>query len=223
VGEQDEDYEMGGMDGVDDSRIKVRSSPPVTSASPQSTAGATPADTTAANTPAVGTPVASTMKGKRGKTGKHAVPRKKAAAKTQKKKRKAPADCDDELDEIIAKKRQMGKKGKKRESEVPSGYNTETDDQMTAARGVSVRRETTPPQPPSPVIPPSPVDRFDDTGAELYCVCRKPDSGKWMIACDGACDDWYHGECVKVAEEDENLIDKYYCNDPTLPIKRNRN
>ncbi|KAG0020196.1 hypothetical protein BGZ82_011677 [Podila clonocystis] len=31
-----------------------------------------------------------------------------------------------------------------------------------------------------------------------------------MIACDG-CDDWFHGDCVGVAEKDSELVDKYYC------------
>jgi len=54
------------------------------------------------------------------------------------------------------------------------------------------------------------LPKYDKEGKELYCICRKPDTGKWMICCDG-CEDWYHGECVKVKEEDGNLIDKYYC------------
>jgi hypothetical protein len=54
------------------------------------------------------------------------------------------------------------------------------------------------------------LSKFDAHGQPLYCVCRRPDSGKWMIACDG-CEDWYHGECVKIREEDGDLIDKYYC------------
>ncbi|KAI5853351.1 hypothetical protein BZA05DRAFT_336623 [Tricharina praecox] len=54
------------------------------------------------------------------------------------------------------------------------------------------------------------LPKYDKDGRELYCICRKPDTGKWMICCDG-CEDWYHGECVKVKEEDGNLIDKYYC------------
>lgn len=44
----------------------------------------------------------------------------------------------------------------------------------------------------------------------MYCICRKPDSGKWMIGCDG-CDDWFHGECVKIEESDGDLVDKYFC------------
>lgn len=233
IEEQEEDYEMGGIDAAqegddaggraEESRLRsaspttapepVRSSPLPVSASPQSDTAPTPADTTTVNTPAVGTPVASAAKPKKSKGVRQAAPRKKGAAKQQKKKRKAAADGDDDLeDEMVTKKRQVGRRARKRESEAPSGYNTETDDQMATTRGASPRRDTTPPQPSSPDIPPSPTERYDETGAELYCICRKPDSGKWMIACDGACEDWYHGECVKIAEEDVNLIDKYYCN-----------
>lgn len=32
-----------------------------------------------------------------------------------------------------------------------------------------------------------------------------------MIACDGGCEDWFHGSCVNVAQEDEDLIDRYIC------------
>ncbi|KAK5173786.1 COMPASS (complex proteins associated with Set1p) component [Saxophila tyrrhenica] len=46
---------------------------------------------------------------------------------------------------------------------------------------------------------------------ELYCICRKPDNGTFMIGCDGTCDDWFHGKCVEIAERDKNLIDKYIC------------
>ncbi|KAG0123262.1 hypothetical protein HOY82DRAFT_250731 [Tuber indicum] len=232
IGERDEDYEMGmeGGVGVSGGGVRaeserassanmeiLRSSPPATSASPPSTSAPTPADTTTVNTPAAGTPIATTTtmppKSKKSKVAKAPAPRKKGVAKLQKKKRKAVTDGDDDLeDETTPKKRQIVKKvGKKRESEAPSGYNTETDDQDPVTRATSVKRDTTPPCPPSPSIPPSPLERYNSAGLELYCICREPDSGKWMIACDGECDDWYHGECVKVAEQDGELIDKYYC------------
>lgn len=55
----------------------------------------------------------------------------------------------------------------------------------------------------------------DDEGrsqdGDLYCICRKPDSGTFMIGCDGKCDDWFHGKCVNIPERDKNLIDKYIC------------
>lgn len=49
------------------------------------------------------------------------------------------------------------------------------------------------------------------SGGDVFCVCRKPDNHRWMIACDGGCNDWYHGDCVKVSEQEGRLIDKYIC------------
>lgn len=51
----------------------------------------------------------------------------------------------------------------------------------------------------------------DDEDAEVFCICRKPDDHTWMIACDGPCEDWFHGKCVNMNEKDGNLIDKYIC------------
>ncbi|KAI8360417.1 hypothetical protein B0O80DRAFT_363213, partial [Mortierella sp. GBAus27b] len=51
----------------------------------------------------------------------------------------------------------------------------------------------------------------DIEDVDLYCICRTPhDPSRFMIACDG-CDDWFHGDCVGVAEEDSEMVDKYYC------------
>ena len=46
---------------------------------------------------------------------------------------------------------------------------------------------------------------------EVFCTCRKGDNHTWMIACDGQCEDWYHGKCVGIEERDGDLIDKYIC------------
>ncbi|KAI5249585.1 hypothetical protein E4T42_05234 [Aureobasidium subglaciale] len=55
----------------------------------------------------------------------------------------------------------------------------------------------------------------EDGGAisdhELYCICKRPDTGTFMIGCDGGCDDWFHGSCVKISEKWKTLIDKYIC------------
>ena len=51
----------------------------------------------------------------------------------------------------------------------------------------------------------------DDDNTDLFCVCRKPDDHTWMIACDGPCEDWFHGRCVDMDEEKGKLIDKYFC------------
>jgi COMPASS component SPP1 len=46
---------------------------------------------------------------------------------------------------------------------------------------------------------------------EVFCICRKGDNHTWMIACDGGCEEWYHGNCVNIRERDGDLIDKYIC------------
>ncbi|KAK9244891.1 hypothetical protein V1506DRAFT_540003 [Lipomyces tetrasporus] len=52
---------------------------------------------------------------------------------------------------------------------------------------------------------------------QLYCICRKPDTGQWMIACD-FCDEWYHGVCVSIREAQSDLIETYAC--PACTSKR---
>ena len=58
-----------------------------------------------------------------------------------------------------------------------------------------------------------------EEGAEVFCICRKPDNHTWMIGCDGGCEDWFHGKCVNIKEEDAALIDKYICM-PFLPSNK---
>lgn len=55
------------------------------------------------------------------------------------------------------------------------------------------------------------ADADYEEGTELFCICRKPDNHTWMIGCDGGCEDWFHGKCVQIKEEDGDLIDKYIC------------
>jgi COMPASS component SPP1 len=58
------------------------------------------------------------------------------------------------------------------------------------------------------------ADEEDGESSEdtsLYCICRKPDNHRWMIGCDGGCDDWFHGSCVDMVQSDEDLVDKFIC------------
>ncbi|XP_046575592.1 PHD finger protein ALFIN-LIKE 7-like [Haliotis rubra] len=49
----------------------------------------------------------------------------------------------------------------------------------------------------------------EETGP-VYCPCRQPDDGGFMIACDG-CDEWFHGACVGVTETMAEAMDEYHC------------
>ncbi|KAI5804350.1 hypothetical protein EDC01DRAFT_779247 [Geopyxis carbonaria] len=129
---------------------------------------------------------------------KPGAPRKKGLAKTAVKRRRveAPSDPEAEFDDDAPSPppppapKPRGKPGPKpgRRKKVDVDVDMDTGDAEWGANG----------------------PKYDDSGAVLYCICRKPDSGKWMIGCDG-CDEWYHGECIHVKEEDGDLIDKYYC------------
>lgn len=55
------------------------------------------------------------------------------------------------------------------------------------------------------------LEEDEDNSSEVFCICRRPDNHTWMIACDGGCDDWFHGKCVNMKQADADLIDKYIC------------
>ncbi|EFW20381.1 hypothetical protein D8B26_003229 [Coccidioides posadasii str. Silveira] len=55
------------------------------------------------------------------------------------------------------------------------------------------------------------MEEDEADASELFCICRKPDNHTWMIACDGGCEDWFHGKCVNIKQIDADLIDKYIC------------
>lgn len=44
----------------------------------------------------------------------------------------------------------------------------------------------------------------------VYCICRRPDNGDFMICCD-VCNEWFHGTCVGVAKRNAIEIKKYSC------------
>ncbi|KAL8728880.1 MAG: hypothetical protein Q9166_005120 [cf. Caloplaca sp. 2 TL-2023] len=54
-------------------------------------------------------------------------------------------------------------------------------------------------------------DDDDEDEDGVFCICRGPDNHTWMIACDGPCEDWFHGRCINMTEKEGDLIEKYYC------------
>lgn len=69
------------------------------------------------------------------------------------------------------------------------------------------KRESATPQRSSSVAN---ADEEDDEDG-VFCICRGPDNHTWMIACDGPCEDWFHGRCINMTEKEGDLIEKYYC------------
>lgn len=69
----------------------------------------------------------------------------------------------------------------------------------------------------------SKIDTLLRQDGQAYCICRSSDSSRFMIACD-ACEEWYHGDCIKISEKDAKNIRQYICvrchaEDPTLTTK----
>lgn len=63
----------------------------------------------------------------------------------------------------------------------------------------------------------------DDVGETLYCICRSSDVERFMIGCDH-CEEWYHGDCINVTQEDARSIKSYFCDacrarNPSLEIQ----
>ncbi|KAK4015926.1 hypothetical protein OUZ56_030892 [Daphnia magna] len=67
--------------------------------------------------------------------------------------------------------------------------------------------------------------RQEEHGLEeqVYCICRSSDASRFMIGCD-YCEEWYHGDCIDITEEESRFIKKFFCpkcrqRDPSLTIK----
>ncbi|VDI20678.1 COMPASS component SPP1 [Mytilus galloprovincialis] len=61
---------------------------------------------------------------------------------------------------------------------------------------------------------PSGVHNFEpdllSSQEEMYCICRGPDIGDFMIGCDG-CTEWFHGRCVGISPQDGEELGEYLC------------
>jgi PHD-finger len=54
------------------------------------------------------------------------------------------------------------------------------------------------------------ADKKEDEDEELFCVCRKPYDGEWMVACD-FCPGWFHPRCVGLTRENAEAMPHYEC------------
>ncbi|TKR71966.1 hypothetical protein L596_019494 [Steinernema carpocapsae] len=70
-------------------------------------------------------------------------------------------------------------------------------------------------------LPPDdpPAAAEEDPTKILYCVCRKPDDGKLMVACD-KCGEWFHGACVGFTRLMNDVKADFFCYKCKLPKKK---
>ena len=55
-----------------------------------------------------------------------------------------------------------------------------------------------------------PDSQLDDPAEPIYCICRRPDDGQMMIACD-ACYEWFHVKCMDLSLAEAEQLDYYIC------------
>lgn len=54
------------------------------------------------------------------------------------------------------------------------------------------------------------ASKYNLESEEVFCVCRKPDRGELMVACDG-CDEWFHFKCMHMDLKHRDLVNNFYC------------
>ncbi|XP_071481401.1 uncharacterized protein [Diadema antillarum] len=47
----------------------------------------------------------------------------------------------------------------------------------------------------------------DDDPEKLWCICKQPHDGKFMICCD-KCEDWFHGKCVNISKKEGKRMEQ---------------
>jgi transposase InsO family protein len=59
-------------------------------------------------------------------------------------------------------------------------------------------------------VDPSLPSTGDNNRQDLFCSCRRPANGEFMIQCDG-CAEWFHGRCVNTTPREALSIAEYMC------------
>ncbi|XP_055538687.1 nucleosome-remodeling factor subunit NURF301 [Wyeomyia smithii] len=55
--------------------------------------------------------------------------------------------------------------------------------------------------------------RMSNRKEKIYCVCRTPyDDTKFYVGCD-LCNNWFHGDCVGISEEQSKEINEFVCSE----------
>ncbi|XP_055631397.1 nucleosome-remodeling factor subunit NURF301 isoform X2 [Toxorhynchites rutilus septentrionalis] len=55
--------------------------------------------------------------------------------------------------------------------------------------------------------------RMSKKKEKIYCLCRKPyDETKFYVGCD-LCNNWFHGDCVGISEEQSKEINEFICSE----------
>ncbi|KAL8935789.1 MAG: hypothetical protein Q9216_005258 [Gyalolechia sp. 2 TL-2023] len=184
----------------------------------------TPKLTLPSNQPSAHTPQSSSEP-------KEEVENSKSAADMQPKSSPAPADgpaqnTSSKTQPASSRKRPAPKKGtattvkpaaKKRKVEkangstpnppLPARSGTPTPSRASKTPGLKARKQESP----TPQRSSSVANDEDDDEDGVFCICRGPDDHTWMIACDGPCEDWFHGRCIDMTEKESQLIEKYFC------------
>ncbi|KAJ3020394.1 CXXC-type zinc finger protein 1 [Thoreauomyces humboldtii] len=60
------------------------------------------------------------------------------------------------------------------------------------------------------VVPAGKKAKFNEQGQRVYCSCREPDLGTFMISCDN-CEEWFHGSCVGLTKKTGEQLEAFTC------------
>ncbi|PGH18093.1 hypothetical protein AJ79_00721 [Helicocarpus griseus UAMH5409] len=144
-------------------------------------------------------------------TKKRAAPTTKKgtiAKKPAAKKRKLNSNDNESADGTASPHRRSATPISSRTSKAPAAKNRKQSSLSVAGSPAPETKKAGKAQEPQEDVD---EDDEDEDSSEIFCICRRPDNHTWMIGCDGGCEDWFHGKCVKINQEDADLIDKYIC------------